>query len=94
MKKYHYLRQRLAEYGIDTTYLAEQLSRSHSYTTKCLCGAISWNLDEVYQIMEIINEPHSRLHIVFPKGGVAVNPSKALADVSMADFLAALIKGA
>ena len=92
MKKFVYLRQRLAEYGIDNTYLAEQLGRSESYVTKCLCGGSIWDMDEQYKIMDMVAEPYSRLYIMFPKNGLADKPGTILSEITVGEFLSALIR--
>lgn len=65
------LRGKFKEMDIDQKYLAKffdisQASISHRMTNQC-----SWQLDEMYAVMDLIGEPHERLHQYFPKGGQA-----------------------
>lgn len=63
------LRGKLKELDIDQKYLAKffglsQASISHRLTNQC-----SWTLDEMYVVMDLIQEPHEKLHEYFPKDG-------------------------
>ena len=65
------LRGKLKEMDIDQKYLAKffdltQASISHRMTSQC-----SWQLFEMYAVMDLIQEPYERLHEFFPKGGQA-----------------------
>lgn len=75
MKKYRYLRGRLAEADISLPRLAEALMRSESYVAQRMAGAAPWEQDEQYAIMDMIGEPDERLHVVFPRGGIEQEPA-------------------
>lgn len=71
------LRGKLKEMDIDQKCLAKlfdlsQASISHRLTNQC-----SWALDEMYVIMDLIEEPHEKLHEYFPKDGGATKARKA-----------------
>lgn len=41
-----------------------------------LTGKYSWRLDEMYAIMDLIQEPYEKLHEYFPKNGAAEPPRR------------------
>lgn len=67
---YIYLQKRLAQCGINQEYLCELLGRQYNYVHDRMFGLYPWSQNDQYIIMEAINEPPSRLHIVFPKEGI------------------------
>ena len=68
-KPFGKLRGKMTEMDIDQEYLAGYL---------CICGmSVSrkftrkrpWTLNEMYAVMDLIREPHEKLHEYFPKNG-------------------------
>jgi len=95
IRRYNYLQQKMAEYGIDRPYLAEQLECSPSCIGRRFMAypRCTWTSEEQYKIMDMINEPYSRLHIVFPKDGIS-DPSAITAEnITLAEFMTRLMAG-
>lgn len=69
MKRFNVMRARLQEYGIEQTDLAKKLGRSIAYLSHRYTGKDPWTLDEMYTILDLINEPYENLHKVFPRNG-------------------------
>lgn len=46
--------------------LLKPLSISQRFTCR-----VSWNLTEMYEVLDWLNLPHDQLHIYFPPGGIA-----------------------
>jgi len=59
--------------GLDMTIpeLAERLEppRGSTYVSERLRGVHPWDMTDVYQIMNMMNQPPENIHVVFPKGG-------------------------
>jgi len=59
--------------GLDMTIpeLAEHLEppRGSTYVSERLRGVHPWDMTDVYQIMNMMNQPLENIHVVFPKGG-------------------------
>lgn len=69
MRPHYKLRRALRDMDVDEPYLAELLGRSVSYVSTRMMGLGPWTIDEVYKMLEIINEPPRRMHMYFtPKG--------------------------
>lgn len=76
-RRYEYLRMRLSEYDIDQKYLAEEvLHKSTAYVSERMSGKRPWGQDDQYAIMNVVNEPYERLHVMFPPEGKAVPNTK------------------
>lgn len=68
---YRQLRGRLLAEGIDAPYLAEKLHVHPNTLSRAMTGKRSFTLSECYTILDLINEPESKLIDYFPKGGRA-----------------------
>lgn len=75
-KKYLLLRRLLREAGIDNKQLATRMNRSVHYVVDRFSGRYPWSLDDQYFLMDLLVRPYSQLHLVFPKGGVAIPPEQ------------------
>lgn len=67
---YRKLRGKLRELDIDQRYLGIKLDMCVGSVSARMTGATPWRLDEMYHVMDIINEPYDRLHEFFPRGGL------------------------
>lgn len=63
------LRGKLKEMDIDQKYLAKFFDLSQASISHRLTNHISWTLDEMYAVMDLILEPYELLNEYFPKGG-------------------------
>lgn len=87
-KPYEYLRMRLAEHDITQQYLAERiLCKSYSYVRMRMSASLPWGQDDQYAIMDAIQEPYERLHIVFPPGGRGRGQQRDIAAEARAALL-------
>ena len=70
MEKYSYLRERLKRLDITLSDVGQQISKPAGSVSARLNGRIQWSLDEMYLIMDLIDEPIEHLSDVFPRGGI------------------------
>ena len=75
-QKYAKLRGALKSHGIEQIDVAEALERSVCYVSHRYTGREPWKQDEMYKMMELINEPFERIHEFFPPGGIEKNVTK------------------
>jgi DNA-binding XRE family transcriptional regulator len=71
------LRGIFAELEFDQAYIAEKLHVSQQSISNRMRGKYPWTLDEMYAVMDLIQEPYERLHEYFPKGGGTTAKRKA-----------------
>jgi hypothetical protein len=71
------LRGKLKEMDIDQAYLGKQLGLTRVCISNRMTGKVAWCLNEMYALMELIQEPVERLHEYFPKDGVDISVTKA-----------------
>ena len=78
-KLFRKLRGKLAELSYDEAYLAKKSKLSVMTISRSLTGKRPWQLNEMYAVMDLINEPYELLHDYFPKSGISQNikPAKA-----------------
>ncbi|SHI13675.1 Protein of unknown function [Sporobacter termitidis DSM 10068] len=70
------LRGKLLELDIDHVYLASKLDISRAtVSAKFNCRSL-WNLDEMYTVMDLIQEPYDNLHEYFPKNGGGISTKR------------------
>ena len=87
-RPYEYLRMRLAEHDINYAYLAaEILHKSEAYISERMTGKRPWGQDDQYAIMDALQEPYERLHIVFPPGGRGRGKQRDIAAEARAALL-------
>lgn len=79
-RRYEALKRELKLKDIDQTYLAGKLGRSTCYVSERLNGKKPWTAADMYTIMELINCPVDRLHIMFPRDGIAPKGEPLPAD--------------
>lgn len=63
------LKGKLRELELTQEYLCKKLHRSKTYISDRMTGRKSWELDECFEILQILGEPANRLIEYFPKGG-------------------------
>lgn len=63
------LRGKLRELDIDQSYLAKKLDICVMSISRKMTGKSPWTSDEMYAVMDLIQEPYEKLHEFFPKGG-------------------------
>ena len=66
MKKYSYLRERLMRLDIRYSDVAKHIGKSDAYITNRMTGRYPWDMNDVYLIMDLINEPVEYIADVFP----------------------------
>lgn len=90
-RPFAYLRMRLADHDISYSYLASDiLHKSESYICERMLGRRSWDLEDQYAIMDAIDEPYERLHIVFPPKGKAQGKQRDVAAEARETILQAI----
>lgn len=75
-QKYAKLRGALKSLGIEQIDVAEALGRSTCYVSHRYTGREPWKQDEMYKMMELINEPVERIHEFFPPDGIEKKSAK------------------
>lgn len=68
---YNYLRGRLKQLDIDQAELAVRMGLSQPSISKRFTGQIPWDVEEMYQLMDICRAQPEELHIYFPRGGMS-----------------------
>lgn len=68
-KAFARLRGELRAHDIDPDYLARLWGLSTCSIGRRLRGEFPWNLDEMYELMEMLNWPVDRMHEMFPRYG-------------------------
>lgn len=63
------LRAKLAEFDIDQAYLSKKLGISQQCVSNRFTGKYPWRLNEMYAIIDLIQEPYELLSEYFPKDG-------------------------
>jgi hypothetical protein len=71
------LRGKLREFDIDQSYLAHKLKICPMSVSRKMTGKRPWTSDEMYAVMDLIQEPYEKLHEYFPKDGGATRKLKA-----------------
>lgn len=71
------LRGKLHELDIDQSYLAHKLKICPMSVSRKMTGKRPWTLDEMYAVMDLIQEPYEKLHEYFPKDGGVTRALKA-----------------
>ena len=97
---YRLLRAKLKENGIEHYYLAEKLGISNSTMSlrfnprRAVAQNTDWPLRDMYMVMDMINEPYSKMHIYFPREGM-YTPEKDVMDIQDQQTQAAIdvVKG-
>lgn len=79
-RRYEALKRELKLKDIDQQYLAGKIGRSTYYVSQRMNGAKPWTAADMYTIMELINCPVDKLHIMFPKDGIAPKGAPLPAD--------------
>lgn len=65
------LRALLIEYDMSFEELGHRIGRSYAHISNSFRGARSWDLWEMYAILDLFNISHEELHEYFPKDGIA-----------------------
>lgn len=73
MKAYAKLRGRMRELDITGEALALYLGRSKSYVSRRLVKKESWDIDDVYKILDHLDLPLSEIYTYFPPNGGVEN---------------------
>ena len=68
-RPYQLLRELLRSRGISNEILAEELDEHVTTISRKMNGHSAWTCEQMWQIMELINQPGNRLGDVFPKNG-------------------------
>ncbi len=79
MKPFAKLRGRMHEMDINSNALANFLGRSQSYVSTRMTHNSSWELDEIYKILDLLMIPPEEIFTYFPPNGVLpekVKPAK------------------
>ena len=63
------VRKLMREYDLSNERLGQELGCAASTISSKLNGKTPWTSEEMWQIMELFNEPACRLHIIFPRDG-------------------------
>ena len=70
-RPYKLLRDLLHECEITNAMLASELGiRSTATVSRKLNDHSPWTSDEMYRILELVNEKPERMHEIFPKNGI------------------------
>lgn len=69
MKPYAKLRGKMAEMDINSTALANYLGRSPTYISAHLTHKHSWDIDEAYKILDLLEVPKDQIVEYFPPNG-------------------------
>lgn len=69
MKAYAKLRGRMRELDITGEALALYLGRNKSYVSNRLCKKSSWDIDDVYKVLDYLDLPLSEIYTYFPPNG-------------------------
>lgn len=68
-RPYSELRVCMFAKGILQRDLCTMLGRKQSYITKRMTGQASWEQDEMYKLLDVLDVPYDRLHEMFPPHG-------------------------
>lgn len=71
------LRVALYEQDITQKYLARKLLLSQSWISQKMQGKVSWTLEEMYTLIELVKWPTDHMHELFPRGGISDTTAKA-----------------
>lgn len=63
------LKGKLRELELTQDDICKKLHRSRGYLSARITGKASWELDECFEILDIIGEPREKFLEYFPKGG-------------------------
>lgn len=77
MKAYAKLRGRMRELDITGESLAFYLGRSKSYVSNRFVKKSSWDIDDVYKILDFLDLPLSEIYTYFPPNGEIERGSKS-----------------
>ena len=67
---YRYLSGRLRQLGIRQQDLAERWGSPQASVSHRFCGKVPWNIEEMYELLDICKAPPEELHLYFPRGGI------------------------
>lgn len=79
MKAYAKLRGRMRELDITGESLAFYLGRSKSYVSRRLVKKESWDIDDVYNVLDFLDLPLSEIYTYFPPNGGVESGKKTTA---------------
>lgn len=65
------LRGVLMEYDMTIEELGRRIGRSKPHMSNLFRGATSWELWEMYAVMDLLRIPYERMYEYFPKNGIA-----------------------
>jgi len=69
---YRFLDGRLRQLGMNQSDLGYALKLSHTAISNRMIGKTPWDINEMYQVLEICRAQPEELHIYFPpKGGIS-----------------------
>jgi hypothetical protein len=63
------LRRALYQHEITGQGLSLELDCEEHSVSKAMMAKRPWKISEMYKILDLINEPHSRMHEFFPPNG-------------------------
>ena len=66
---YRYLHGRLWRLGIRQSDLGKILGICASSISHRMTGRTPWTIDEMYKILNLLDEPPDKLHVYFPSTG-------------------------
>ncbi len=69
MKPFARLRGKMSEMDINGNALANYLGKSPSYVSYRLTHYSSWELDEAYKVLKLLNIPEEEIFTYFPPNG-------------------------
>ncbi len=74
MRKYQLLRELIRAERLTAATLSEMLEHGPQHISECMRGKCMWRVEDCYKILDILNEPRSRIFEVFPPGGFPEKP--------------------
>lgn len=75
-KLYRALRRKMHEMDIDQVYLAKALDMAPMSLSARMTGRTDWRLAEMYAVLDVVREPHSKIYEYFPPFGKEVEVTK------------------
>lgn len=90
-KTYTRLIRMLQANGYDQPAVAEQLGLGVSSVSRRYRGKDPWHLDEMYKLMDLLNEPYENLHKLFPKNGIEENVKTEEEQTELDDMLKTIL---
>lgn len=71
VRTYLALRGVISAHGMTNSDVAAKLQLTPFSISNRFCGRNPWDINEMYQIMDMFHLPYDQLHIYFPPNGIA-----------------------